>query len=118
MGEDLLPREFCWLSVLSNLGVADRQFRSERKPTLVFVEGFVVENAEHELLLLITAGDADPHPLANARGLIGKLNLHVVAALKRWRRAALVSVGIHSLARSLVASRKPAGWGPAAVLLE
>jgi len=72
-------------------------------------------NSEHELLLLIATGDADPHPFANARCFIWEFNLHVISALVARCQA---RVGTHGLASSLMAAGKPAVGSRPAVLLE
>src|SRR5690242_20539074 len=70
-----LLSELSRLLVLSNLGVGDGEFRPDLELSVVVVDGFVVEYSEHQLLRIVTASDADPHPLARHSTFAGKFDL-------------------------------------------
>lgn len=63
--------------------MAHHELRPELDLSPVVPDRFVVQRAEDDLLLVVAARDADPHPLADAGGRVRELDLHVVAGLVR-----------------------------------
>src|SRR5690348_1552496 len=51
---------------------------------VVIVQRFVVERSKDQLLAIVTTFDPNPHPLANSRDLVRKLNLDIVARFVAW----------------------------------
>ena len=67
--------------MLPDLVEADREFRAQLQLGRGVVHWYVVERPEHQPFRIVAGGDAHPHPLAHSRGLVGKLNLDVIATL-------------------------------------
>src|SRR5581483_8928030 len=110
--------ELCGLLVIADLGVVDREFRSQRDLPLIVVQRLVVQDAEYESLLVIAARNTDPHPLADARGFVREFYFHKIAWLIRWLSRLRPHIRICRLASSFVAPRQPAVRGRAAVSSE
>lgn len=54
------------MTVFTNLGISDSEFRAELDLPAVVVDWLIVPRAEHEFLLVIAMVDTHPHPF---RGL-------------------------------------------------
>lgn len=76
----LLKAYFSGFPVLANLAVGDGEFFPELKVFRVD-DGFIVESSEHQLALIITVMDADPHPFTwQTLDLALELDFYEVAA--------------------------------------
>ena len=91
--------------MFSNPEVLNRQFGTQPNLAFVFVQRLVIEEAIDELHLFITAIDADPHPLTDPSGLVGKFNLDIITRLVACGYVVPVRVRSHGLAGSWVATR-------------
>ena len=64
--------------MLPNLGETDGKFNAEFQLAAFVIDGHVLQSTEDELVLIIAAINANPHPLANARDFVRELYFDVV----------------------------------------